>query len=196
MKLKIILVLVLLLPYINTNMSFAENTTEWQFRDMKNLKKLDDFKTINDFEKYLGNYIQTCLDTGSGGTAAALCHARTQIWDRELDLIYNKLYNSSDKNGKSKLLVSQTTWLKDKESSLEFSYYLIDRKYPKQDTMYYLLRAGDADDIMSSIVKNRVLFLRDMHKEVLEEKLWEEEKEKERLLEEKMYEDMLKEDSN
>ena len=203
---KTILLLTIIVFCIIANFGFAEDTNEFQPKDIIELKKLDGFKNVSDFEQYLKHYIQSCLDSGFGGTASIPCLTKTAVWERDLDLIYNKLYSATDNTGKSKLTLSQKAWLKHKESSLEFSYYLINKKYPKQGTMYYLLRAGDEDDIKSSIVKDRVVFLRSMYEEVLrekdyaEEKSWEEElkkeDEKDRLLEEKMYEEMLKEDSN
>ena len=142
--------------------AYVESVTLSEFRpkEVKDLNKLEDFNTIEEFENYVNDYVQGCLDTGGGGTAAIQCLVAVKLWDRELNIIYKKLYKSLDEIGMRKLKKSQKAWLLNRDLSVEFTADLLYKEYPIAGTMYYLLSAAAADRLIAPIVKNRVMTLR------------------------------------
>ena len=129
-------------------------------KEITDFKELDSFKSVEQFEKYIEKYTQKCLDNSYGGTDGIPCFIGYEIWDRELNTYYNKLYSILEKNEKKKLKESQRSWLKTRDLSLEFSKTLLNKIYTESGTMYLLMRAGDADSMISAIIKQRALTLK------------------------------------
>jgi len=122
---------------------------------------LRDFATVSDFEKFYGEYTQTCLDNSYGGTRGIPCFIGSELWDRELNDYYHALYNTLDKQGQEALKQSQRAWLKERDLSIDFNTLLLNQKYStRSGTMFLLMRAGDAEELTQDIVKQRALQLK------------------------------------
>lgn len=133
---------------------------DYQYKDVKDFDVLSSFKSIEEFEANYGKYVQDCLDNTYGGTGGIPCFIGYEMWDRELNIYYKKLHSQLDKNGKQLLKKSQKAWLKERDLNIEFNSLLLDKKYTEPGTMYLLMRAGDADSMITPIVKQRALMLK------------------------------------
>ena len=133
---------------------------DYQYKEVKDFDVLSSFKSIEEFEANYGKYVQDCLDNTYGGTGGTRCFIGYEMWDRELNIYYKKLYSQLDKNGKQLLKKSQKAWLKERDLSIDFVSFLLDKKYTEPGTMYLLMRAGDADSMITPIVKQRALMLK------------------------------------
>lgn len=128
--------------------------------DISEIKSISQFRTIDDYENYLDSYIQGCLDKGSGGSASIPCHVKHRVWPRELSLLYKKLFNASDAKGKIALEEAHQAWRAYINRSREFTGQILDKKFKSvQGTMYSLLAAGDADEMESLLLKQRIQVL-------------------------------------
>jgi uncharacterized protein YecT (DUF1311 family) len=133
---------------------------DYPYKKADDFKKLEYFKSVEQFEANYKKYVQHCLDNTGGGTGGISCFAGYDLWDRELNIYYNKLMNVLGEKEKNLLKESQLAWIKEKEKTIEFNSALLDKKYTEIGTMYALMRAGDADEIITPIVKNRALLLK------------------------------------
>lgn len=154
MKIKM-LIFILLSLFI-----FSTNSSAFEQKNINSFKKLDDFNSVQEFEKYYHSYTQECLDNGFGGTGSIPCFVAYKLWDKELNSYYNQLLSKLSTNEKELLVSSQKAWLKSRDSTIEFNSKLLDKIYDQEGTMYLLMRAEDADSTMSHVIKERVLTLR------------------------------------
>lgn len=129
-------------------------------------KKLDDFKPLSAypdiaaFEAVYQQYEQSCLDNHLGGSAAIRCFVGQSLWDRELNIYYNVLYQSLDNTGKKQLKASQRSWLQTRDKSLTFNDTLLNQHYEEAGTMYQLMQAGDTEAAFTPLIKQRALMLK------------------------------------
>ena len=124
---------------------------------------LASFKSDVEFESSIDQYTQHCLDNTGGGTGGIPCFVAYNLWDRELNTYYNNLMKVLGEKEKKLLKDSQLAWIKEREKTIEFNSSLLDleEEYATTGTMGSLLRAGDADRMMTPIVKQRVLVLKE-----------------------------------
>ncbi|QKF73929.1 LprI family protein (DUF1311 domain) [Aliarcobacter faecis] len=140
---------------------FCVSSFAFEQKDINDLKKLSDFETVEQFEVYYEDYTQTCLDNGYGGTDSIPCFITYELWDRELNIYYQKLYEILNENQKKELKKSQLKWLEARDLTINFNSIMLDNYYQdKEGTMYMLMRARDADDTIHHLVKERALFLK------------------------------------
>ena len=154
MKIKM-LIFILLSLFI-----FSTNSSAFEQKNINSFKKLDDFNSVQEFEKYYHSYTQECLDNGFGGTGSIPCFVAYKLWDKELNSYYNQLLSKLSTNEKELLVSSQKAWLKSRDFTIEFNSKLLDKIYDQEGTMYLLMREEDADSTMSHVIKERVLTLR------------------------------------
>lgn len=154
---KVIKTIVFILLFQINSLSYA---VDYKYKSVKYFKVLSSFKSIKEFEDNYGVYIQHCLDNTFGGTGGIPCYIGYNMWDRELNIYYKKLYSSLSKKAKSILKKSQKFWLKKRDLSIESNSRLLDKKYTEPGTIYLLIRAGDADSAITPIIKQRALFLK------------------------------------
>ncbi|MCX5884134.1 MAG: DUF1311 domain-containing protein [Deltaproteobacteria bacterium] len=143
--------------FMTTSNSFA---FEYQYKKIDDFKTLESFKFINEFESSYKKYTQYCLDNTGGGSGGVPCFIGYEMWDRELNIYYNKLMKILGAKEKNLLKESQLAWIKERDKSIGFNSRLLDNKYTEPGTMYLLMRAGDADEMMTPVVKQRALVLK------------------------------------
>ena len=154
MKLFKLLVPLLMFPFSPYAQSFEE-------RPVENFLTLSEFSSVGEFEQYIDTYVQDCLDHSYGGSLSVRCFIRYEVWDRELNNYYRRLYRSLSVDGKERLKNSQLSWLKTRDTAIEFNSFLLDQRYKnKSGIMYIAMRAGDADQAISPMIKHRALLLK------------------------------------
>jgi uncharacterized protein YecT (DUF1311 family) len=75
-------------------------------------RTLDNFQSVEEFEASYRDQIQDCLDNTYGGTGGIPCLIAADMWDRELNIQYKKLYSLLDNEGRRQLKQSQQSWIK------------------------------------------------------------------------------------
>ncbi len=156
--LKIFNLFCLFIFLITPSVTFA---IDYKYKKIADFKTLESFKSVNEFEAYYNEYIQDCLDNTGGGTGGIPCFIGYDMWDRELNIYYNRLVKILGEKEKELLKEAQLAWIKERDNSIAFNSRLLDNKYEKESgTMYALIRAGDADDMITPIVKQRALLLK------------------------------------
>jgi len=143
------------------SMTIADSLpSENDYKKLDNFKTLESFKSIEAFESAHEKYTQECLDNSGGGSGAAECFIGYEMWDRELNIYYNKLMSKLGTKEKTLLKESQQAWIKDRDKSIDFNSQLLDNEYTEPGTMYEAMRAGDVDRIMTPVNKQRALLLK------------------------------------
>ena len=154
MKLKIFILAILgNLVLSSTSFAFEQKTVE-------ELKKLSDFKTVDEFVNYQNNYTQECLDNGFGGSGSIPCFVSYKLWDRELNIYYKKFFNLLNKREQEYLKKLQTIWLETRDLTMEYNNMLVSEEYSDEGSMYELLAAGHLDKLNTPMVKERALLLK------------------------------------
>jgi uncharacterized protein YecT (DUF1311 family) len=100
-----------------------------------------------------------CLNNTGGGTGGIPCFIGAQLWDRELNDIYRKLIPLLTKDEVTALKESQRAWIKERDLSIALHSMILDREYSDEGTMYRLIRAGQVEDMIQPIIKQRALVL-------------------------------------
>ncbi len=131
---------------------------------LDSIKSLDEFDSVVAFENAYQQPIQKCLDNTYGGSAGIPCLIEAKIWDRELNLQYQKLYRAMDEDGKRLLKDSQRSWLAMRDDTYTAQSHLMDKAYPSPGTMFALMRAGSVDELAALTIKQRALLLRDWYR--------------------------------
>ena len=145
---------------MTASISFAGS---FQYKNINDFKTLEYFKSIDEFEESYLKYVQSCLDNTGGGNGAVPCFIGYEIWDRELNIYYDKLMKLLGDKEQNLLKESQLAWSKERDKSSVFNSQLLDNKYTEPGTMYVAMRAGDVDRIMTSVVKQRALILKNWY---------------------------------
>ena len=133
---------------------------EYPYKKVNEFKLLDSFKSIEAFEWIYEKYTKDCLDHTYGGSGGIPCLIGYDMWDRELNISYVKLMKIIEPKDRDLLKQSQLAWVKERDKSLEFNSLLLDKMYTDSGTMYVLMRAGDAGDMATPVVKQRALLLK------------------------------------
>lgn len=124
-------------------------------------KTLESFKSVAAFEASFGKYVQDCLGNTGGGTGGIECLIGYEMWDRELNIYYERLNKALGQKERGLLKESQRAWISEREKTITFNSALLDKKYAGETgTMYALMRARDADDVIVPIVRQRALLLK------------------------------------
>ncbi len=143
---------------ITSSVTFA---IDYNYKKIDDFKTLESFKSVDEFEAYYKEYIQNCLDNTGGGTGGIQCFNSYDIWDRELNIYYKKLMSILGKKEKQMLKASQLAWINERDKSIDFNSSLLDIEYKNEmGTMYALMRTGDADRLITPIIKQRALQLK------------------------------------
>lgn len=133
---------------------------DFQYKEVKDFKVLNAFPSVEAFEAHYNQYVGDCLDNTYGGTGGIPCYIGYEMWDRELNIYYKQLYSRLDEQGRQLLKLSQRAWLKERDQSMEFVHQQLGQKYSEPGTMYSLMRVGEFDTMITPIVKQRALLLR------------------------------------
>jgi uncharacterized protein YecT (DUF1311 family) len=156
--LKVLKIFCLAICLLTPSVTFA---IDFKYKKLDDFKSLEFFKSVDEFESSYNKYVQECLDNAGGGTGGIPCLIGYELWDRELNIYYNKLMEVLGEKEKELLKESQREWIKEREKSIDFNSSLLDGKYKHETgTMYRLMRAGEADEMITPIIKQRALLLK------------------------------------
>jgi uncharacterized protein YecT (DUF1311 family) len=149
---------------------------DFAYKTVKDFKTLETFKSVEAFEASFADYVQECLDNTGGGSGGVRCVAlEYELWDRELNIYYERLLKKLKPKEKALLKESQRQWIAVRDGTIAVNSALLDRRYDTSGTMYQLMRAGDAARIIVPMVKQRALMLKDMYGLSLEQPVSKEE---------------------
>ncbi len=144
--------------------SLYADFSDFEIKELKDFKTLGSYKSIDLFDDSVAKYINACMNSWGGSSAGSRCLIGYQLWDRELNIYYKKLYNSLKNKQKSKLKLSQKAWLKSRDISRGFITDWINKEYTEPGTMFNVIRSQDGDYAITSIVRQRALTLRRWYK--------------------------------
>lgn len=146
-----------------TALLLSTSSFAFEHKDIGSFKTLSNFNTVEEFEEYIRIYEQECLDNGYGGTGSIPCFVSYELWDKELNIYYEKLMSKLNPNEKELLKNSQRKWIESRDLTIKFNSKMLDKVYTEEGTMYLLVRAGDADENMSKVIKERALYLKNWY---------------------------------
>lgn len=149
---------------LTISISITAQASNFEYKEVDKFETLNEYANTGEFEKSYKPYIQDCLDNSGGGTGGIRCLIDYEIWDRELNIYYNKLYNMVNEEGKEILKASQLAWLRERDLSIEFNSHILDQEYEgKVGTLHLLMRSDDANEAIAPIVKQRALVLKNWY---------------------------------
>lgn len=144
---------------ITFNAQAYAGATGYKYKQPEDFHGLSSYSNIEEFEYSYAVYIQDCLNNTGGGTGGIPCFIGAQLWDRELNDIYRKLIPLLTKDEVTALKESQRAWIKERDLSIALHSMILDREYSDEGTMYRLIRAGQVEDMIQPIIKQRALVL-------------------------------------
>ena len=139
----------------------SSESTEFQAREINEFAYLEDFESAQAFQEYIDEYVQSCIDNTAVNTKTIPCFVSYELWDRELNKYYQRLQDLFTQDERGKLLESQRLWIKDRDRTVEVNSSLLDWRYEGlRGTMFNAMRAGDADEAIAPMVRQRALLLK------------------------------------
>ncbi|WBU42656.1 MULTISPECIES: lysozyme inhibitor LprI family protein [Marinobacter] len=139
----------------------SAESTEFQTKEIHKFAFLEDFETVEAFQEYIDEYVQSCIDSTSINTKTIPCFVSYELWDRELNKYYQQLQDQFTRDERALLLESQRLWIKDRDRTMELNSSLLDWRYEGvRGTMFNAMRAGDADESLAPMVRQRALLLK------------------------------------
>lgn len=133
----------------------------------KELRDLESFQSVADFEAYNSQLRENCLIGADSGARADCCFSESEIWNRELSIYYKKLRALLSEKEKSSLQAAQQAWKKYRDAVTEFNSQVLAHKYAdKVGTMYNSMRSGEECEAMAPIIKDRTLFLKTWYEKI------------------------------
>ncbi|WP_431474619.1 lysozyme inhibitor LprI family protein [Marinobacter sp. KM021] len=135
--------------------------SEFQTKEVDEFSRLEEFDTVNEFQSYIDDYVQSCIDNTFINTKTVPCFVGYKIWDRELNDYYQKLKILCSPEENVLLLQSQRLWIQNRDRTIEINSAFLDWLYEDMDgTMFVAMRAGRAEDAITPMVKQRALLLK------------------------------------
>lgn len=162
---KIKLTITLTLTLLSLNLS----AQDFQEKPTDSFRMLDEFDSVKAFEDYIEDYVQECLDNSLGGSNSVRCFISSQLWDKELNKYYQLLRGELSEENKVVLKDAQLSWIDTKDKTIRMNSNILNLKYNKPGTMFIAIRASEASQSISPIVKQRALLLRSWYHSLLEE---------------------------
>lgn len=139
---------------------YVQLSSDFQHKEITEFARLEDFDSTDDFQAYIDDYVQLCLDRTGGNSSSIPCFVGYKLWDRELNHYYQKLRALVSSEERASLLDSQRLWIQDRDRTITLNSALLDWRYENVNgTMYYAMRAGDAAGAIAPMVKQRALLL-------------------------------------
>ncbi len=141
---------------------------DYKYKKSADFKPLDSFASTAEFETYYGKYINDCYANTYGGTGGIPCAIETEIWDKELNIQYQKLMAILHPEAKQLLLESQRAWLKERDSTYKLTAKIASLETKDTSgkfregvgTMNYLIETAMADELAFSVNRDRALHLK------------------------------------
>lgn len=143
-------------------------SNEFQMKEINEFAYLEDFETVEAFQEHIDEYVQSCIDSTAINTDSTAINTKTipcfvsyELWDRELNRYYQQLRDLLTQDERALLLESQRLWIKDRDHTMELNSSLLDWRYEGvRGTMFSAMRAGDADELLAPMVRQRALLLK------------------------------------
>jgi|SRR5690554_403310 len=136
-------------------------SNEFQMKEINEFAYLEDFETVEAFQEHIDEYVQSCIDSTAINTKTIPCFVSYELWDRELNRYYQQLRDLFTQDERALLLESQRLWIKDRDHTMELNSSLLDWRYEGvRGTMFSAMRAGDADESLAPMVRQRALLLK------------------------------------
>lgn len=136
---------------------------DFPYKTVKDFPTLEHYENVEAFEAAYAKYEDDCVNNTGGGTGGIACETlRYDLWDRELNIYYERLLKKLDDKQRKLLKDSQRQWIDVRDNAIKLNETLLSRRYDTFGTMYQLMRAGDASRIITPIVKERALLLKAM----------------------------------
>lgn len=151
------LIKILLIKFILFNIVFCQINPIYGADRSSYKYTLDHFNSVEDFEKNYTEYIQNCLATSGGGMGSLNCLIESQVWDKELNIQYKKLYLRLSDSDKKILIKAQQKWILMRDENVKMEEELINNN--DDGTMNVLIRANMIDKLTAEMIKQRVLYL-------------------------------------
>ncbi len=147
--------------FLSITFSASVDAMNFEYKGVNDFKALSQYANVGEFELAYQSYKQNCLDNTGGGTGGMRCLIDLDIWDRELNIYYKKVYQLLDDEGQKLLKASQRAWIKERDHSIALNTLIVDKKFKDlHGTMHYLMRANDRSTAIYPIVKERALVLK------------------------------------
>lgn len=130
---------------------------DYKYKTIEDFPTLEDFGNIDKFEAYYKKYVQDCLDNTMGGSGGIPCYLGDDLWDRELNIYYQRLREMLSPEDQIVLRDAQRAWITERDLTLRLTSAITNDIYPSDGTMWQLLSAGDSNRIAEQMAKDRTL---------------------------------------
>ena len=119
--------------------------------------------SVSEFEQHIKDYESACLNEFAGSTSGLQCFVVFSLWQREVDFYLSVLNSELTGESQHDLRINQGVWQQYLQNTREMNFQLMIQKYPNPGTVFVYLRAKDAHQALTPIVRERALLLRQWH---------------------------------
>ena len=140
-------------------MTTSSNADSFTFRPIARFPMLEQFDSIEAFERHYRDYEQRCLDASHGGSDALRCLVGAALWEREVFYYYRRLHARLEGEDRRLLETSQHAWETEKAASLKLARRLL-HPAPEAGTAALLMESDALTRLAEQLNRARALVLR------------------------------------
>lgn len=128
---------------------------------------MDSYGSVDVFQRAIRRYESSCLEHSFSGSLGQRCFMKRQLWGRELQHIYKSIAEELPENMQHVFEKEQQAWETSLSHTESMAMYMIGRQYSQSGTMYVTARVKSLDDMVSNLIRHRVISLREWHQDFL-----------------------------
>lgn len=135
----------------------------FEYKDINSFLPLEKYSSVSEFEKNYETYTQRCVDNTGVSSGSIRCLVSQQLWERESVLYFIKLSKLIKDPQEYKIfLQANNTWSESLLDDKQLSALIADKSNNETGTMNDFLRAEHSNFLITSIVKERALFYKNL----------------------------------
>ncbi len=156
------LILSVVCPLFSVPLCHAE-ASAFEVKSPEQFPFLRESASVSEFEQQIQDYESSCLNEFAGSTSGLQCFVGFSLWQREVDFYFSALNSQLTGEAQDQLKINQGVWQQYLQNTREMNFQLLIQKYPNPGTVFVYLRAKDAHEALTPIVRARALLLRQWH---------------------------------
>lgn len=135
----------------------------FEYRNIDSFLPLDKYSSVSEFEKNYEAYTQICFDNTGASSGSIRCLVSQKLWEREATSYFMKLSQLvKDPEEYKVLLASYNAWAESLVYDKALCTLIANKNNNDIGTMYDLMRAEHRNSLITSLVKERALFYKNI----------------------------------
>lgn len=135
----------------------------FEYKNIDSFLPLEKYSSVSEFEKNYEAYTQKCVDNTGASSGSIRCLVSQKLWEREAVIYFMKLSQLIKDPKEYKIfLQAYNTWSESLLNDKELCTLIANKSNNDIGTMYDFMRAVHSNFLITSIIKERALFYKNI----------------------------------